>query len=122
MVRKEFSAKHYLIGGDWGKENKPHFHNYTLELELSGHNLDENNFLADIVPVESVLASVMKGYKNHLLNELPEFDGKNPSLELFSQVLCERFCRDFTSPFVDSITVRLWESRKAWSSYTRNCQ
>ena len=39
-VRKDFIARHYLIGGDWGAENLPNSHHYLLELNLSGSVLD----------------------------------------------------------------------------------
>ena len=35
-VRREFIARHFLIGGDWGAENFPNSHHYVLELQLTG--------------------------------------------------------------------------------------
>ena len=33
-LRRDFSARHYLIGGDWGAENIEHAHRYRMELVL----------------------------------------------------------------------------------------
>ena len=35
-VRRDFIARHFLIGGDWGPENFPNSHHYILELQLKG--------------------------------------------------------------------------------------
>ena len=35
-VRRDFIARHFLIGGDWGAENFPNSHHYVLELQLEG--------------------------------------------------------------------------------------
>ena len=87
-VRRDFIAQHALIGGDWGAENQPHSHHYVLELQMEGDTLDEHGFLVDIVDVEHALAGVVNGYRDFLLNDLPEFSGLNPSLENFSRIIC----------------------------------
>ncbi len=33
-VAREFTARHFLIGGDWGEENVEHSHHYRMELVL----------------------------------------------------------------------------------------
>ena len=51
-VRRDFIARHFLIGGDWGPENNPNSHHYVLELRLKGQELDQHGYLCDIVDVE----------------------------------------------------------------------
>ncbi len=50
-VRRDFIARHFLIGGDWGAENFPNSHHYILELQLVGNELDKHGYLVDIVDV-----------------------------------------------------------------------
>ena len=37
-VQRSFIAQHFLIGGDWGRENQPHSHHYVVELQLPSIN------------------------------------------------------------------------------------
>ena len=78
-VRREFIARHFLIGGNWGQENFPNSHHYILELQLEGAELDQHGYLVDIVDVEKHLDEVVGYYKEQMLNDKPEFAGLNPS-------------------------------------------
>src|SRR5688572_9773745 len=62
-VRRDFIARHFLIGGDWGAENLPNSHHYILELQLAGKELDQHGYLVDIVDVEKHLDEIVNYYK-----------------------------------------------------------
>ena len=62
-VQRDFIAFHYLIGGDWGDENKPHSHDYRVELRLEGSTLDKHGYLVDIVDVEHHLDALVEAYR-----------------------------------------------------------
>ena len=117
-VRRDFIARHFLIGGDWGPENNPNSHHYLMELQLSGENLDEHGYLVDIVEVEKHLAEVVGHYSEQMLNELPEFSGINPSLEHFARILCGTFDQRLAADNIKKVKLVLWENEKAWVSYT----
>ena len=68
-IRRDFIARHYLIGGDWGPENYPNSHHYVLELQLEGAELDAHGYLVDIVDVESALGALVTHYAESMLNE-----------------------------------------------------
>jgi 6-pyruvoyltetrahydropterin/6-carboxytetrahydropterin synthase len=116
-VRKDFIARHYLIGGDWGSENLPNSHHYLLELKLSGSVLDIHGYLVDIIEVEKNLDEVVTHYNEKMLNDLPEFDGINPSIENFARILCNSFAERLKTPNISKIKVVLWENEKAWVSF-----
>jgi 6-pyruvoyltetrahydropterin/6-carboxytetrahydropterin synthase len=116
-VRCDFIAQHALIGGDWGAENLPHSHHYVLELHMQGAQLDRHGFLVDIVQVEQALNALIAGYRDRLLNDLPEFTGLNPSLEAFSRILCVALGKSLRVDNDISIKVVLWENNTAWASY-----
>ena len=86
-VRRDFIARHFLIGGDWGPENFPNSHHYVLELQLEGRQLDQHGYLVDIVDVEKHLDEIVNYYKEQMLNDKPEFAGLNPSIEHFARIL-----------------------------------
>lgn len=116
-VKRDFVARHFLIGGDWGPENDLHSHHYQVELRLEGEELDQHGFLVDIVDVESTLDTLVEHYRDHTLNDLPEFDGLNPSIEHFSRILCTTLAERIAAPNISAFTVTIWENDIAWSSY-----
>jgi len=121
-VRREFIARHYLIGGDWGDENNPHAHHYVIEVELEGPNLDGHGYLTDICDIESALDEQVAYYRDKMLNDLPEFDGLNPSIEHFARILCHAIAAIIQTDHLGSISVKLWENDWAWSRYSQHFQ
>ncbi len=118
-LERRFVARHRLIGGDWGAENELHSHSYRLELRLEGKQLDSHSFLVDLVDLERCLDALVGEYREHVLNELAGFEGFNPSLERFAQVLCERLAGEKWARGLHVVTVRLWENDSAWAAYRR---
>jgi len=116
-VQKAFTAQHFLIGGDWGAENQLHAHPYCLELELSGTDLDQHQYLVDIVAIEKALAEQIALVEGQTLNGLLPFKGVNPSLEFFARWLCESLSAQITATVIERVMVRLWENDSAWASY-----
>jgi 6-pyruvoyltetrahydropterin/6-carboxytetrahydropterin synthase len=116
-VRREFDARHALIGGDWGAENKIHTHHYVLELQISGEMLNQHGFLVDIVEVEHHLDDLIDGCRGKSLNDLPEFAGLNPSIEHFARILRDALDSRIKAANVSSLKVTLWENDIAWASF-----
>ena len=116
-VSREFTAQHYLIGEDWGPENDWHSHYYRVEVCLEGNELDQHNYLVDIVEIESVLETLVEHFRDKTLNDLPEFSERNPSVELFSRIFAEAFSSRVHAPNISVITATLWENQIAWASY-----
>ncbi len=116
-VQRDFVAQHFLIGGNWGAENQWHSHHYRLELQLQGDALDRHGFLVDIVDVEAALEEAVAIYRDKTLNDLPDFERQNPSIEHFSRILCHWFARRIVASSLTSMTVRLWENQIAWTSF-----
>ncbi len=116
-VQRDFIAQHYLIGGDWGAENQRHSHHYRIELELQGAELDRHGYLVDIVDIENHLNTLVAYYRDATLNELPEFEGLNPSIEHFARILCRSLSQRIQAANISTVVVRLWENQIAWAAY-----
>jgi 6-pyruvoyl-tetrahydropterin synthase len=54
-VRRDLIAQHFLVGGDWGRENELNSHRYEIEARYEGPSLDEHGFLVDIDAVGTAL-------------------------------------------------------------------
>jgi 6-pyruvoyltetrahydropterin/6-carboxytetrahydropterin synthase len=117
-VRREFIARHFLIGGDWGPENFPNSHHYILELQLKGAELDQHGYLVDIMDVEKHLDDIVGYFKEQTLNEKPEFAGLNPSVEHFSRILCTMLNERIKAKNISKLKVVLWEHANAWAAFS----
>ncbi|MCF7801504.1 MAG: 6-carboxytetrahydropterin synthase [Candidatus Marinimicrobia bacterium] len=116
-VKRQFLARHYLIGGDWGAENDPHAHQYVVEVEIQRAELDEHGYLVDIVKIESALDEAVDYFRDQQLNDLPEFQNLNPSLEHFSRIMCQRLLRAIEPPGPGTFTIKLWENENNWAAF-----
>ncbi len=117
-VRREFIARHFLIGGDWGPENFPNSHHYVLELQLKGRQLDQHGYLCDIVDVEKHLDEIVGYYREQMLNDKPEFAGLNPSIEHFSRILAASLNERLKATNITKLKIVLWENDSAWAAYS----
>jgi 6-pyruvoyltetrahydropterin/6-carboxytetrahydropterin synthase len=116
-VRRDFIAHHFLIGGDWGSENDPNSHHYLLELQLRGRELDQHGYLCDIVDIEKHLDEIVGYYREQMLNERPEFEGLNPSIEHFARILAESLNERIRAEYLTALKVVLWEHERAWAAF-----
>lgn len=118
-LQRDFVAQHFLVGGDWGDENRPHTHRYRLEVRLEGGELDRHGFLVDLVGLQASVDAVLDRIHERSLNDLPEFAGLNPSLEHFARIVCQELDRSLPKERLEAVEVRLWEDGSAWASYRR---
>tara|TARA_R100001143_G_scaffold62321_1_gene65308 strand:+ start:573 stop:950 length:378 start_codon:yes stop_codon:yes gene_type:complete len=118
-VQRNFIAQHYLIGGDWGDENKPHSHQYVLELVIKSEGLDKHGYLVDIVDIEAALDQTVSYFADRMLNETPEFKDLNPSLEHFCRIIWERIDKAIALPGKGELEIRLWENESCWASFVQ---
>ncbi|APE95310.1 6-pyruvoyl trahydropterin synthase family protein [Halodesulfurarchaeum formicicum] len=119
-VRRSFIAQHFLTVPDPGAEGDPHSHQYTVEVRFGGSELGEYGYLVDIDAVEAILDDLEGRYRDQLLNELPEFDGQNPSVERFARLFGDRVEQALTDPTPDHLQIRMWEDEVSWASHSRS--
>ena len=116
-VTREFIANHFLIGGDWGAENEPHAHHYVVEVSIESDTLDEHGYLVDIVDIEAGLDGIVDYFRDTMLNDKPEFEGLNPSIEHFSRILNQKLARKINMESTGTLSVKLWENESCWAAY-----
>lgn len=116
-VTRDFIANHFLVGGDWGRENAPHAHHYVVEISVESDTLDRHGYLVDIVDLEGALDRVVDDFRDSLLNDREEFVGLNPSLEHFSRIIAERLVSLLRQAPKGTLAVKLWENDTCWAGY-----
>lgn len=116
-VLTSFVAQHYLTVPNPGPEGEPHSHHFEVELTFRGPELNEYDYLVDIDDARVALDTLTDRYRDQLLNELPEFEGYNPSVERFARVVFDRVTDIVTDQTVTELQVRIWEDDTAAATY-----
>lgn len=118
-VTRDLVARHYLTVPDPGPEGDIHSHRYELSVRFAGPALNEYGYLVDIDAVNEILDDIEDRYECALLNDLPEFEGLNPSVEHFARSIGDRIAEDLEDPNPTSLVVRVWEDESAYASHRR---
>jgi len=119
-VTREFVAQHYLTVPDpEPPEGEVHSHRFTAEVRFAGPELGEYGYLVDIDAVESIVDDLEGRYRDALLNDLPEFEGLNPSVEHFARLFGDRVAGAMAESNPEELVVRIWEDDAAWAGHRR---
>ena len=116
-VAEDFVAQHYLTVPDPGPEGETHSHHFETELILEGPELDDYRYLVDIDAVKAVLDAVRERYADTLLNDQPNFEGHNPSVEHFARVVWDMAADELDTDPLDTLRVTVWEDETARVAY-----
>lgn len=107
FTRTHFSAGHHLreYPGDC---EKPHGHNWKIEVTVRATELDELGMAVDFRVVKKAVKEIIDTLDHCDLNEHPDFKEKNPSSENIAVYIFENLKNKLTSkryrPY--SVTVR----------------
>lgn len=115
-ITRDFIAQHFLIGGDWGKENRKHSHHYKVEVRIEAPELDRHGYLVDIVDLETALSKIIETFADNTLNDLAPFRGLNPSLERFARIIWQSLVEKLEFE-PGRLSVRLWENNTDWAEF-----
>jgi 6-pyruvoyltetrahydropterin/6-carboxytetrahydropterin synthase len=119
-VSRDFVAQHFLTVPDPGPEGEVHSHHFEVAVRFAGPDLNEYGYLVDIDAVDAALDRLESRYRDALLNDLPEFEDANPSVERFARVFGDRFVEHVPTDHPTRLTVRMWEDEDAWASHERS--
>lgn len=117
-VKRKLQARHFLTG-DFGDETVPHSHPYDVEAVGYTDKLDENGFSINIALLEEILEQTLAKIDDRLLNDLPYFKGKQPSLENLCLYLRNELIAGMAESgngLPEELEIRIWESDTAWAS------
>lgn len=118
-VSRAFVAQHYLTVPDPGPEGRVHSHHYTVEATLEGPTLDEHGYLLDIDDVEAAMDETAAAFRDELLNELPRFEGQNPSVEHLARAFCDELLDHVDAGNATGLTVAVREDDLATVTHAR---
>ena len=121
-IRDSFMVAHSFHGNPaFGPAGGMHGATYTCDVEFCSEDLvEETNWVIDIGKAGSMLAEVLAKYNFKNLDEVFANGEMTTTEFLCRQIhrdLCERL-KQADCNFCGSLCVKLWESHKAWASYT----
>jgi 6-pyruvoyltetrahydropterin/6-carboxytetrahydropterin synthase len=96
FVKTHFSAGHHLRNYP-GNCEKPHGHNWNVEVMVKATKLDNLGMGIDFRTVKNALATVMDDLDHCNLNEHPEFVSQNPSSENIAIYIFKQLKEPLTS-------------------------
>jgi 6-pyruvoyltetrahydropterin/6-carboxytetrahydropterin synthase len=124
-----FSAAHRYASSGLGEEESARVygslyrppgsgfgHNFLVEAAFSGDVDPLTGMIANLVEIDRWLRDVAARFDHKVLNDLPEFAGRAPTLELIAATFFERVA-GLASPGVRLISIRLHEGDQTWVDF-----
>ena len=115
-ITREFSAAHMLKGYD-GLCSNLHGHNWTVQVFIQAGQLDGIGIAADFTVIKRVLTEILAQFDHKYLNELPEFQGINPTSENIARIIFEKLAPAVAKPGIKLDRVRVCESPTSGATY-----
>jgi len=117
-IRKSFSAAHTLDIG--GKCEDLHGHNFTVDVTVASQNLDSEGLVVDFRILKAWTDDVLEQLDHKFLNDLPVFQGINPSSEIIARFIFDSLTEKTDKNNLQISKVTVWESNTSWATYRGN--
>ncbi len=118
-VTRSFVAQHWLTVPDPGPEGTVHSHHFTVEVTFEGPELNQYGYLVDIDAVLEALETTVAAFRDETLNELPAFEGRNPSAEHFARIFGDSLLTRLQPEAATRLRVELQEDDVASVTHER---
>ncbi len=119
-VEHKFSAGHSLRNYHGRCENV-HGHNWKVEVEIAGEQLDSAGMLIDFLLLKQLINQAIDPLDHQFLNDVPPFDTRNPSAENIARYVYEELTKGLEGANdqapVRISQVRVWETDDAAAVY-----
>lgn len=112
-----FSAAHAIRGHTRGCQNL-HGHNYRVRVHLRAGRLDHLGMVLDFADLKEMMQEILGPFDHRVINDIPPFDEKNTTAELFSEYVFQEVARRLTDrdenrDRVRVVRVEVWENDTA---------
>ncbi len=116
IITGQFSSAHYLREYQGACENL-HGHTWKIEVAVAADGVNDIGLVVDFRDLKARLNSFLERWDHVCLNELPEFEGQNPSTENMARWLYTEYGHGLPEGVVMRYT-RVWESDTASVKYS----
>jgi 6-pyruvoyltetrahydropterin/6-carboxytetrahydropterin synthase len=105
-----FAAAHSIRGHTRGCQNL-HGHNYRVRVHLRAERLDGLGMVLDFADLKEMMQEILGPFDHHVINDIPPFDERNTTAELFSEYVFQEVARRLTDQDrVRIARVEVWEN------------
>ena len=117
-IKGDFAAAHNLrdVGG---KCESLHGHNFTVEVAVESEDLNELGMVMDFRLLKAKTRAILDELDHRYLNELPFFQGINPSSENLAAYIFAEIARQVDQGSRRVSWVSVWESETSRATYRR---
>lgn len=107
-----------ILGEEFGPAQNMHGATYTVDVDILTESIvEKSNWVVDIGEFSSMLSDVLSSFNFKNLNEL--FPTENTTTEFMCRTIHSCLSNKLRSKeFKGKLRVKLFESHKAWASYT----
>ena len=111
-----FSAAHYIAGYE-GDCARLHGHNWRVRVAIRASENKPAGFTYDFRKLKALLAEIAQQIDHRVLNELPCFEGKNPTAETIAEWFYREVSQRIKDATVTVTRVEVWESPLNCATY-----
>ena len=104
-----FAAAHSIRGHTGGCENL-HGHNYRVRVHVEASELDDLGMVVDFADLKAAQDEVLSPFDHQVINEVPPFDQRNTTAELFSEYVFHQLALRLDDERVKVRCVEVWEN------------
>jgi len=115
----DFAAAHTLNGYP-GDCSKLHGHNWKLEIQVKGTELNDIGMVIDFKEIKRHAKEVVKELDHTYLNDHPHFKERNPTAENIAQYLFQTIAARINCDQVQMDSVTVWENDRNCVIYSEN--
>ena len=116
-VKKEFSSAHILHGHP-GDCKRMHGHNWLVEAEVQGININEIGMVIDFKDIKNNLKTIISKLDHQFLNDLEPFINDNPTAENISKYIYKELSKKINTDNIKVSEIKLWETNNPAVTYT----
>ncbi len=108
-VKSSFAAAHRIVGYE-GACSRYHGHNFSIEVEVEGKDLDELGMAMDFKELKELVDGVISGLDHQDLNRFPPFQELNPTSESLAKYIYDKL-KPLIEPPLSLSSVTVWETK-----------
>jgi 6-pyruvoyltetrahydropterin/6-carboxytetrahydropterin synthase len=113
-----FSAAHFLKGykGDCARL---HGHNWRVRVAIRAEESKPIGLTYDFRSLRTLIEQVIEPLDHSVLNDLPFFEGRNPTAETIAEWCYKEISSRIEDPAVGVVRVEVWESLQNCATYVK---
>lgn len=114
----DFASAHTLRNYP-GACNRMHGHNWKVEVEVIGSELDETGMIIDFKKIKQATNEIADRLDHYYINDIEPFTEINPTAENIAKYFYDELGQSIATASTSVKQVTLWETERACATYSR---